>query len=67
MNVDPQLAVAVAVPSVMGLVWLLRLEGRINTNESVTKGLQDDVTYIRNRIDAALGAAYVHRRSNDGE
>ncbi len=59
MNIDPQTAMAIVIPSITGLVWLLRLEGRVNMNEKDTKGLRKDVTYIRNRIDAALGVHFV--------
>jgi hypothetical protein len=51
---DPQIVVAVAVPVVTVIVWLVRLEGRVNTNESKTASLSDDVKYIRSRIDQAL-------------
>jgi hypothetical protein len=54
MTIEPQTFVAVAVPAVGVLVWLVRLEGRIDKNESVTSALRADVTYIRDRIDAAL-------------
>jgi hypothetical protein len=54
MTIDPQVAVAVAVPVIGALVWLVRLEGRVNNNETITSALRADVTYIRNRIDAAL-------------
>lgn len=43
------------------VVWLIRLEGRVNTNEALhgtlKEGhdeLKDDVRYIRERIDTAL-------------
>lgn len=54
MSMDPQLALAVGLPVIGGLVWLIRLEGRINLNERLTNDLADDVRYIRDRIDAAL-------------
>lgn len=54
MNIEPQIAIAVAVPAVLVVVWLVRLEGRINTGDSITAGLREDVTYIRQRIDQAL-------------
>lgn len=51
---DPVLAVVV-VPSVIGaVVWLVRLEGRINTSDHRLSDLKDDVSYIRERIDHAL-------------
>jgi len=48
------LAVAVGVPAVGGVIWLVRLEGRVNVNEALHKELKDDVSYIRERIDTAL-------------
>lgn len=58
MSMDPQLALAVGLPVIGGLVWLIRLEGRLNLNERVTNDLVDDVRYIRNRIDAALNGRH---------
>jgi hypothetical protein len=66
MTLDPTTAVAVIVPSVTALVWLLRLEGRVNTNEFATNGLRKDVTYIRNRIDQAIGG-HSHSRHDDSQ
>ena len=37
-----------------GIVWLVRLEGRVNTAEKLHADLKEDVTYIRSRIDRAL-------------
>lgn len=54
MTIDPQTFVAVAVPSVGALIWLVRLEGRVNNNETITSALRADVTYIRSRIDQAI-------------
>jgi hypothetical protein len=42
-------AMAVAV-----VVWLIRLEGRINTQDVLHTALKEDVRYIRDRIDRAL-------------
>lgn len=55
---DAQTAVAVGVPVIGFIVWLVRLEGRINTGEIVTKGIKDDVSYIRERIDRALNGRH---------
>lgn len=44
----------VAPLGIAGLVWAIRLEGRINVNEAITKELRDDIAYIRQRIDQAL-------------
>lgn len=38
------------------LVWLVRLEGRINIQTELYRQLRDDVTYIRARIDEALNS-----------
>ena len=62
MTFDPSTAAAIVVPVITALAWLLRLEGRVSTNEIVTKGLSEDVTYIRERIDQALD-----RRSHNRE
>lgn len=47
--------VTVAVPVIGVVVWLVRLEGRINTNEALQKTVLDEVRYIRERIDKAWG------------
>lgn len=58
---------AIAIPGcVAALVWFVRLEGRVNSHDdrfvSLTKtaderhkALTDDLTYIRQRIDYAIG------------
>lgn len=61
MTLDPTTAAAIVVPTVTALVWLIRLEGRVNTGEVVTRRLQEDVTYIRERIDEAIERR-THRR-----
>lgn len=54
-------ALAVILPCVAGVVWLVRLEGRVNghdhelsTHEKGMVGIKADVQYIRERIDNAL-------------
>jgi hypothetical protein len=49
-----QAAAAVGVPLLGAVIWLIRLEGRINTHAALHDALKDDVGYIRSRIDAAL-------------
>jgi hypothetical protein len=57
-QIDPALAVVV-VPSIIGaIVWLVRLEGRINTSDQRVADLKDDVSYIRDRIDTALNGRH---------
>lgn len=58
MNIDPLVAIAIGVPAIGALAWLFRLEGRIGNNESETRNLKEDVTYIRNRIDLALNGRH---------
>ena len=56
--VDPEALIAVAVPAVGVVVWLVRLEGRINTNEALQKTVLAEVQYIRERIDRALNGRH---------
>jgi hypothetical protein len=51
---DTGTAIQVAVPLIVGGVWLIRLEGRVNTQSELHKNLKEDVAYIRQRIDRAL-------------
>ena len=46
-----------ALAAIGGLVWLIRLEGRINTHDALQDKLASDVTYIRSRIDKALNGS----------
>ncbi len=65
MSVEPSIAIAISIPAVAVLVWLIRLEGRVNTNDVVVARLQTDVTYIRGRIDKAING-HSHSRRGDG-
>lgn len=49
-----QAALVVGVPAISVVVWLLRLEGRVNTQDALQSQMRADVTYIRERIDRAL-------------
>jgi sensor domain CHASE-containing protein len=51
---DTQTATAVGVPVILAVVWLIRLEGRVNTQDALHRELKEDVTYIRSRIDRAI-------------
>ena len=46
------------LPAVMvivaGIVWAVRLEGRVNSADQRFKDLKEDIDYIRSRIDRAL-------------
>jgi hypothetical protein len=37
------------------VVWLIRLEGRIDKNEALQKDMKDDLVYIRDRVDTIAG------------
>lgn len=47
---DPQ----TLIPAIAVIVWLVRLEGRVNTTEQRFSDLKADVQYIRDRIDDVL-------------
>lgn len=49
-----QTALAVGVPALGVVIWLLRLEGRVNTQDIINQQVRADLTYIRQRIDQAL-------------
>jgi len=51
---DVNVALSVGLPAIGALVWLIRLEGRVNTNEAIQHEIRDDVRYLRERIDRAL-------------
>ena len=54
-EINPETMIALGVPAIGVVVWLVRLEGRINTNEALQKNVLDEVRYIRDRIDKAWG------------
>lgn len=61
MSIESGAALTVAGSFVGAVIWLIRLEGRVNTNEALHATLKDshdelkdDVRYIRERIDTAL-------------
>jgi hypothetical protein len=40
------------------VVWLVRLEGRVNTHSTELSSVKDDLRYIRDRIDRALNGRH---------
>jgi hypothetical protein len=54
MALDAPFALALAVSAVGVVVWLVRLEGRINKSEGRLEDMNEHLKYIRQRIDAAL-------------
>lgn len=52
-------AILTAVGLVVGgIVWLVRLEGKVNLHQELIKTVTADVRYIRKRIDAALNGGH---------
>lgn len=54
MGETTQIALAIGIPFVGAVVWLIRLEGRVNTQDVINQQVRADLTYIRERIDRAL-------------
>ena len=52
MSVESVLAMAVPVAGV--IVWLIRLEGRINLQDARYAEIKESLAYIRARLDRAL-------------
>lgn len=56
---NAEAAAAIGVPLILGgVIWLIRLEGRVNVQQALHQTLKDDVQYIRERIDAALNGRH---------
>lgn len=43
---------------ISALVWLVRLEGRVNGHDREHAEMRDDLAYIRDRIDRALNGKH---------
>jgi hypothetical protein len=54
MTPDPGTIVTIAGLAVAGVIWLVRLEGRVNGHDIEHKTTREDIRYIRDRIDRAL-------------
>lgn len=54
MGETTQIGLAVGLPAIGVIVWLIRLEGRVNTQDVINNQVRSDLTYIRERIDRAL-------------
>jgi hypothetical protein len=55
---DPQTVVAIVVPTVTVIVWLVKQEGRISSHDREIGDVKGDVRYIRERIDRALNGKH---------
>lgn len=51
-----QTAAAVAVPAILALVWLVRLEGRVNLGESRHEDITKALDKIDRKLDRLMGA-----------
>lgn len=61
MTLDVQTVVAIAVPTLGAVVWLLRLEGRLNLNESRTDDLHNDIVEIKKDVKELLQRQWTPR------
>ena len=46
--------IALGAPAAAVLIWLIRLEGHVNTQDAQYQQMRDDLKYVRERIDTAL-------------
>ena len=52
MTLEPGVIITMVLAAVGGLIWLIRLEGRINLNEQRANDLGLDITEIKGDINA---------------
>ena len=54
------------VPAILAIVWLIRLEGRINTSEKLREELKERITGFEQRIWDKLDAieALLHKKAD---
>jgi hypothetical protein len=50
MNLEPQVAIAIAVPVVSVVVWLVRLEGRINLSDARHADIKEVLNEIKGDV-----------------
>lgn len=51
---DAQFLAGAGVTIIGALVWLIRLEGKVNMNSKSVTDIKEDIHYIRTRVDAAI-------------
>lgn len=51
---EPSLIVTIVLAAIGVIVWLVRLEGRVNNHDASLKEFREDIRYIRDRIDRAV-------------
>jgi hypothetical protein len=60
LEMDIQTRITLAAMTVGAIVWLVRLEGRVNGHDDLIRIIRSDLDYIRGRIDMAI-----RRRDNE--
>lgn len=58
MTIDAATLLTFGLPLAGGLIWLIRLEGRVNMNERRTDELHDDISEIKKDVKALLQRSY---------
>ncbi len=58
MATDTQSIWTMAVTAIAVVVWLVRLEGRVNKSEGRLEDMNENLKYIRDRIDKALNGRH---------
>lgn len=55
MQIDVGTLVLIGLPCITGLVWLIRLEGRVNLTESRFADLKTDISELKRDIKELIG------------
>jgi len=64
MTIDPGTAIAVGMPMIVGLIWLIRLEGRVNMGERRHEDRDGDIAEIKKDVKQLLQRSYGARNSD---
>lgn len=63
-GIENGVIVTMGLALIGGLIWLIRLEGRVNLNESRTNDLHSDLTEIKRDIKTLLERSFRARSSD---
>jgi hypothetical protein len=66
MTVEPGIALTVGAFCVGGVVWLVRLEGRIDKGEQRTQDLANDISEIKEDVKTLVRRSYGARATDQG-
>jgi hypothetical protein len=55
---DAQTLMAIVVPAVSALAWLMTIHGRVGGHDRELHDVKSDIRYIRERIDRALNGKH---------